>query len=76
MLVTGWDLLILKDGTASLWLYAEQPDNPIPRAVPVGPLPASDARRLADWLYKSGRIDTEEVRRHVERVDRAGAARR
>ena len=71
MLVTGWDLLILNNGTASLWLYGEQPGNPTPRAVPVGPLPAAEARRVLDWMCKSGPIDTEEGRRHVERLDRA-----
>jgi hypothetical protein len=76
MLVTGWDLLILSNGTASLWLYGEQPGNPTPRAVPVGPLPAGDARRVVDWLCKRGRTDTEEVRRHVGRLERAGAATR
>jgi hypothetical protein len=76
MLINGWDLLILKDGTASLWLYCEQPGNPMPRAVPVGPLPAAEARRVAHWLCKSGPVDSAEVRRQVGRPERAGGAPR
>jgi len=70
-LINGWDLLILKDGTALLLLHGERAGDPTPRIVPVGPLPAAEARRVADWLCRGGAMDTEEVRRHVKQLDGA-----
>ncbi|HVS39167.1 MAG TPA: hypothetical protein VMS17_26655 [Gemmataceae bacterium] len=69
MLINGWDVLIWRDGSALLWLYCDQPGNPTPRAVPVGPLSAADARRVAGWLSKSGPVDSDEVRRRVVRKE-------
>ena len=76
MHITGWDLLILKDGTASLLLYGERPGDPTPQAMPVGPLPAAEARRLADWLCRGGTTDAEQVRRRVGRAEAGCVARR
>jgi hypothetical protein len=76
MPVTGWDLLVLNDGTALLLLYAERSGDVTPEAVPIGPLPTAEARRLADWMCTRGWVDAEEVHRHVEGLDRAGAAMR
>lgn len=76
MLIDGWDLLILKDGAATLLLYGRRPGDPTPRAEPVGPLPAEAARRLAGWMCKSGPVDAEEVVRRAGRPAGAGMATR
>jgi len=62
MVISGWDLLILEDGTGSVVVHC---DGPPPRTLPVGPLPAQEARRLAEWLCRGGATHAEEVRAHV-----------
>ena len=76
MRINGWDVLIYTDGTASLVLYGGRPDDAAPPAVPVGPLPAAEARRVADWLRRSGTTDTEDVCDHVRQLGAAGSAAR
>ncbi len=71
MLIYGWDVLVYTDGTASLLLYGDRAGDPSPPAETLGPMPAAEAHRLADWLCRSGCMDTEEVRELVKQLDGA-----
>ena len=76
MHITGWDVLIYTDGTASLVLYGCRAGDAAPPCEPVGPMPAAEARRMADWLRKGGATDSQQVRERVKQLPAAWPAAR